>query len=176
MSEWKSILGGLAPTIATVMGGPAAGTAVGFITKKLLGKDGGSKEDLEKFILGASPEDLAKIKSAEHEFKLKLKELEISESELVVKDRDSARALASSKGIEPHVWLSGIFIIGFFALLWVLFSGTIELNQSLRDPVLILVGVVGTNVTLIMKFWFGGSPNDTQHIENMYRAYPGDKK
>ena len=53
MKDWKKVLGGIAPTIATALGGPLAGTATKFLASSLLGKDEASESELEAAIIGA---------------------------------------------------------------------------------------------------------------------------
>jgi hypothetical protein len=56
MSNWKQTLMAVAPTLATALGGPLAGAAVGVIGKALLGDD--FDGDIESAVSGATPEQL----------------------------------------------------------------------------------------------------------------------
>ena len=65
--DWGGVLGAIAPTIATALGGPLAGAAVGILSKALLGRDDGTEEELAPLVASASPDILLKIKEAEKE-------------------------------------------------------------------------------------------------------------
>ena len=56
MADWKSIVGTVAPAIATALGGPLAGLGVSAIGKALGLGDGASKEDVAQAVLKATPE------------------------------------------------------------------------------------------------------------------------
>jgi len=173
MKDWKAIIRGLAPSLATALGGPLAGIATKAISDGLLGKGDASDEEIYKSLM--SPEGLAKLKDIENAFELKMKELDVDLERIAVDNTKNARQLAKDTSITPQVILSGVFISGFFLLLWMLLASSMELDDSMKMLVSGLIGVVGTNVTLIMKFWFGGSPNDHKHMENMYNSIPGER-
>lgn len=75
--NWKGIVKGVAPTIATVLGGPLAGMGVKAISEAILGKPDGTETDIALALQGATPEMLVKIKDAEHTFKEKMRKLDI---------------------------------------------------------------------------------------------------
>jgi len=154
--KWQDIVKTVAPTIGVALGGPMGGAATKFLTDKLLGNSGGDAQDVESFIMGASPKDLAALKKLDHEFKLEMKALSIDVFELEAKDRDSARGLFKVN-IWPQIVLSAIFITGYFAILYMLFSGGVAISESMRDVVNILLGVLTAAVPQILSFWFGSS-------------------
>ena len=77
MKNLKSILGVLAPTLGTALGGPLGGMAARALSEALLGKPDGSIDDLEEVIGLASPDQLANIKKIEADFKVQLKALDV---------------------------------------------------------------------------------------------------
>ena len=154
--NWKKIVGNLAPTIATALGGPLAGTATKFIASELLGNGNAKKRDIEAFISNATPDQLAKLRQIDNDFAIKMAELDVNVFELEVKDRDSARGLAK-QNMWPQIILSTLFIIGYFLVVGVLFSGVVVINDSIRDMSNILLGVLTANIPTIMAFWFGSS-------------------
>ena len=173
MSNWKSIVKAVAPTLATALGGPLAGMATKAISQSILGKDNATDSDLATAFL--DPENLVKLKSVEKDFEIRMKELEVDISALEVKDRNSARDLAKQMGIEPQVVLSSIFIGGFFVVLWVLFSGSVVLTDSMEKLAYLLLGVLSSGVTMVLKFWFGGSPHDSANMQNIYNSIPREQ-
>lgn len=154
--SWKKIVGNLAPTIATALGGPLAGTATKFIASELLGNESATEKDVEAFISNANPDQLAKLRQIDNDFSIKMAELDIDVFELEVKDRDSARSLAKVNML-PQIVLSALFILGYFAIVGILFSGAVIIDESIRDMSNILLGVLTANIPSIMSFWFGSS-------------------
>ena len=155
--DWKGLLGGIAPTIATAIGGPFAGTAVKFLAGELLGDENATEEELALAIQGATPEQLAQIKKVDYDFKTKMRELGIREKELAYQDTASAREMATKTTLVPQIVLSALFIGGYFILVFILFSGQITIDDSIRDMSNILIGVLTGSFPSIMQFWFGSS-------------------
>lgn len=154
--KWREIVGGLAPTIATALGGPLAGTATKFLASKLLGKEEATNAELEMALTNATPEQLAKLKEIDNAFKLEMERIDVDVFALEVEDKKSARELAKDNMI-PQITLSIIFIGGYFGLVYMLFSGQIKIDDSIRDMANILLGVLTVNIPNIMQFWFGSS-------------------
>ena len=85
------ILGGIAPTIATALGGPLAGVATKALADKLLDRPDATEAEVEAAILGASPQDLLKLKEAEADLERHLIDAGIEIEQIAANDRDSAR-------------------------------------------------------------------------------------
>lgn len=155
MSDWKSVLKSLAPTIAAGLGGPLAGAAVTAISKAVLGKDGGSDDELANAIVGASPETLAAIKTAEFEFKARMAQLNVNVFELEVQDRGGARELFRVNHW-PQIVLSGLIVTGFFAALFFVLSGWAQMSGT-DQAAWLMLGALGTAFTQVLNFWFGST-------------------
>lgn len=154
--SWKNIVGNLAPTIATALGGPLAGTATKFIASKLLGDENATDKDIENFISNATPEQLANLRKIDNDFALEMARLDVDVFALEIKDKDSARDLAKVNML-PQIVLSALFILGYFGIVGVLFSGAVVIDETIRDMSNILLGVLTANIPAIMSFWFGSS-------------------
>jgi len=154
--DWKDVIKNIAPVIATGFGGPIAGTATKFLAERFLGDPDATEAELSKAILGATPEQLAQLKIIDNDFAVKMAELKIDVYALEVKDRDSARGLAKVN-MRPQIILSMIFIGGYFALVFMLFSGEVKITEDIRDMSNILLGVLTASIPAIMQFWFGSS-------------------
>ena len=74
MSGLADILKSVAPMIATALGGPLAGAAVGFIASKL----GVDPSVVEQTVAGMTPADLVKMKQIDLDFQVEMKRLGIS--------------------------------------------------------------------------------------------------
>ena len=170
MKDWKKVVGSIAPTIATALGGPLAGVATKFLADTVLGKDA-TEDELGEYIIGATPEQLASIKKADQDFKAKMRELDIDVERLAVDDRKSARELFKTN-IWPQIVLSIVFVVGYFSLVGMLFSGVLELHDSMKDVANVLLGGITIGVPLILRFWFGGSLHDNEHMDRIYNSTP----
>jgi hypothetical protein len=156
LQPWKRLVGSIAPTIATAMGGPLAGTAVKFLAGELLGDEDATHGAIQSAIIGSSPENLAKIKEIDAKFKIEMERIGVDVYELEIEDRKDARALAKVS-MGPQIALSVLFIGGYFFILYLLFSGSVKVGSDLKDISNILLGVMTANIPSIMAFWFGSS-------------------
>lgn len=176
MADWKSILGQIAPTFATAIGGPAAGIAVNFFAKQLLGSEPESTEEglkaIEAAVLGASPEQLANIKQIEANFKIEMKRLEINVYELDVENQKSARESGDRVLHIPQAVLTLITVTGFFALMMFMLGGEFEVDEVTDRFLYMMVGSLLTYVSMIFRYWFGGSQTDERNLEKIYNSVP----
>ena len=164
--SWKKTLGALAPTLATALGGPLAGTATKFIAGKLLGDENADEEAIESFIASANPEQLSELKKIDNDFKLEMKRLDIDLATLAVDNTKSAREMAKVNML-PQIMLSVLFVVGYFAIMLMMFTNYINPSESMKDPLLVLLGVMTREMPTIMQFWFGssfGSKKKTEHL------------
>jgi len=162
----KGMLGALAPTIGTALGGPMGGVAMKFLADKFTGGDTGSVED---FLLSADPATLGQLKLAEIEFQKTMRELDIDLEQIHAADRDSARGLAKTKGFWPQVVISAVYSIGYFAVVFAFLGGSLTVSPEYEVMLGGLLGVLSTAQVQIMNFWFGsssGSKEKTQVMAN----------
>ncbi len=158
------VLGTLAPTVATALGGPFAGMAVRKLAEKL-GFDPSNTDDttIGDFILhNQDPQTFAEIKKAELEFERDLKELDIAREELdVQRDRIAAedRASARQRQAETGDWtpaaLAGVIVIGFFIAMIALFRLAIPSENA--NVLYVLIGGLAALMTQVGNFYFGSS-------------------
>lgn len=159
----------IAPTVASAMGGPLAGMAVEFVTKKL-GIEGGTVESITQTLEEGklTAEQIMQLKQAEVELKAKEKELGVKFAELTVKDRADARAMQiSTRSLIPGL-LAMVVTSGFFGILWMLMSG--EAVKS--DALMLMLGSLGTAWTSIIAFFFGSSVSSQGKDEMIYKSTP----
>lgn len=173
MKDWKAVVKTVSPLLGSALGGPLGGAAAKLISEGLLAKSDATDTEIATALL--DPDNLVRLKSIEKDFEVRMKELDVDVKKLSVEDRKSARDLAKVVGIEPHVVLSFVFICGFFAVLWLLFVSGVSLDPGIEKLALVLVGSLGANVTSVVKFWFGGSPNDQRNADNMYNSIPREQ-
>ena len=165
--DWKDIVKNIAPIIGGTIGGPFGAAGMKFLAGKLLGDESASEQDLADAVMGASPEQLMLIKKADQEFKVKMRELGFKEEELHIRDRDSARNLAATQGMTPHIILSAIYTIGYLAVLGLFLTGEVIIAASIKSEFNMVLGVLTAAQIQIMNFWFGSSSGSKQKTEQM---------
>ena len=155
LKAFGPLLGQVAPTLATALGGPMAGLAVKTLSNVLLGHEEGSDEDISKALGSATPEQLSDIKKIDADFKVRMKELDIDLEKISAGDRDSARKMQmETKDWVPKV-LAVAITIGFFGILvWMLVYG---MPPSGTEALLMMLGALGTAWTGVVNFYYGSS-------------------
>ena len=155
LKAFGPLLGQVAPTLATALGGPMAGLAVKTLSNVLLGHEEGTDEDLSKALGSATPEQLSDIKKIDADFKVRMKELDIDLEKISAGDRDSARKMQmETKDWVPKV-LAIAITIGFFGILvWMLVYG---MPPSGTEALLMMLGALGTAWTGVVNFYYGSS-------------------
>lgn len=163
----KKLLGGLAPTIGTALGGPMGGVAMKFLADKFTGGDTGSVED---FLLSANPDTLKELKLAEIDFAREMRELDVDLERLNVQDRGSARELGIKRGIWPQVLISVVYSVGYFIVIYAFMMGYIQVKPEHEVMFGSLIGVLSAAQIQIMNFWFGSSSGSKQKTDHMAEA------
>ena len=159
--DWKQTLATVAPALATALGGPLAGVAVGMATKAL-GLPEATETALQNAVMGGGPEMLLKLKEADQNFTLDMERIHAG-------DRVSARDMAKTN-MFPQIVLSTVFIGGYFgamfALHGVLFESS-EINPQVIALFGALIGVFTRELSGIMQFWFGSSSGSKEKSKQM---------
>jgi hypothetical protein len=155
LDAFGPLLGQVAPTIATALGGPLAGVAVKALSGVLLGHENGSEDEVKAAMASASPDQLAALKKIDADFKVSMKELDIDLERISAGDRDSARKMQTeTKDWTPKV-LAFAITFGFFgALVWLLVMG---IPQTGTEVILMMLGSLSTSWTGVVQFYYGSS-------------------
>jgi len=155
LDTFGPLLGQVAPTIATALGGPLAGVAVKALSAVLLGHENGSEDDVKAAMASASPDQLAALKKIDADFKVSMKELDIDLERIAAGDRDSARKMQTeTKDWVPKL-LAIVITLGFFGILvWMLVQG---MPQTGTEALLMMLGALGTAWTGVVNFYYGSS-------------------
>jgi len=154
----------LAPVAASMLGGPLAGLAVDAIGSALGLKDVTKEKITEVLQSGTmTAEQIAALKTAEVNLKIKLKELDIKAEEIAAADRDSARKMQ----IQNRSWIPAVLTVltvgGFFWLLIGSATGDFTLQGS--DIMMLLLGVLARETAGVYAYWFGSSSGSAQKTE-----------
>ncbi|MBI5749596.1 MAG: hypothetical protein HZA00_10775 [Nitrospinae bacterium] len=170
-TDWKSIVGSVAPTIATALGGPLAGMAVSAVSKAVLGNPDATEVEVKEAISKSSdPEVLLKLKQAEQEFAAKMKELDINLERIASEDRASARQREMAVRDKTPTVLAYAYTIGYFAILGVIMKWGVPDNA--REMINILIGILSAAEVGIITYYFGssaGSAKKSAAMEEMLR-------
>jgi len=155
LSKIGGLLGQIAPTIATAIGGPVAGMAVKALAGALGLSQDSSTDDVQTALMNATPEQLAAIKKVDADFKVQMKELDIDLERIAAGDRDSARNMQ----MQTNDWIPRAMAImvtfGFFGILtWLLTKGVPPTGS---ETLIYMLGALGTAWTGIVQFYFGSS-------------------
>ncbi len=167
--DWKSVVGTIAPTIATALGGPLAGAGVAALSNVLLGKKDGTEKEISLAIQGASPEILAQIKKADQDFAIRMKELDIDIEKLVYDDRKSAREReATVKDSTPRN-LAYIIVSAFVLILAAVIFGKAQVDSVLAGT---LIGYASAKCEQVLAYYFGSSKGSNEKTKLLAKAEP----
>lgn len=174
--DWKSLVRTIAPTLGTALGGPLGGMATSAIANAILPPDTpAEKHDvmLQAALVGATPDMLLKIKQADQDFAAKMKELDIDLEKLTQEDRANARAREISVKDRTPALLAWLSILGFFGILVLLMVTSIK--AEVKDPLMIMLGVLGAIVTSVYAYYFGSSSGSAAKNETIQGMLGKDK-
>lgn len=151
---FKKVVGSVAPLIGTAIGGPFGGLATSLLQDAF-----GTNDDaaIQQQLASGNPDALLKLKAAEQAFETKMKELDISEQDLYLKDVQSARNLAKETSIWPQLTLTFLAIGAFAAVLYVLVLKSQIIPPENKDLVIFLVGQLSTFTGMGFSFFLGSS-------------------
>ena len=147
----KNIIGAVAPTIGTALGGPMGSMAANMVADAL-GCEPTPKK-IEAAVQAATPEQLAELKKIDKDFEVRMKELDVDLYALETADIQDARGKFSKD------WTSrimGIAVVGGF--MGYIFLVTIQPPEQNSEALINLVlGYLGGLASAIISFYFGAS-------------------
>ena len=152
---WQDTLKQLAPTVASAFLGPLGGIAVSAVGS-LLGVSDATQDKIADAITTGkmTPEQIGKLKELELQYKNDEAERGFKYAELEFKDTSSARDMQ----IQTKSWvpaaLAMLVTSGFFGILIFLVSNS---QYKPTEPLLVMLGSLGTAWTMIIGFYFGSS-------------------
>jgi len=147
----KNLVGAVAPTLGTALGGPLGGAAASAIAG-VLGCDN-DPQSLQKALAKATPEQLSEIKKAELDFEARMKELDVDLYALQTADTADARKHFAKD------WTARFLAIA----LCLLFAGYIVLvtilppDQNSDAIINLILGSITGSFSTVIAFYFGSS-------------------
>lgn len=170
MADLSSLLAKAAPWLAAAAAGPAglAGMAIK-TAAEALGAKSEAAQDVTDALLGAKPEQIAALRQAEMDFKLRMQELgfkrEVDLEALTTNDRADARKMqTSTQSIIPA--LLTCFVVGAFTTTLVLLL-KYDVPATNRDIVVYMIGQLSGGFTSALAFWLGTTRDSSRKTEAM---------
>jgi Fe2+ transport system protein B len=147
----KNLVGAIAPTLGSAMGGPLGGMAMGKIAE-VLGVSNDQKS-IQQALQNATPEQMLELKKAEQEFDVQMKELEVDVFKLETEDKQHARSMFSKDWTARIIGLCTI--AGFLGYIFLV---TLQPPEQNSEALINLVlGYLGGLASAIISFYFGAS-------------------
>ena len=158
MSDWKSIVGKIAPVLGTALGGPLGGLAGTALSAALGLGDKASDDD----VLAAlqSPDNLLKLKQAEYDFKAKLAEIGMQEEDVAMQDRKSAREKEAATKDKTPMILAYSITLGFFGVL--VYMMKLDIPVTSKTELDMILGSLGTAWISVVSYYFGSTHSSSQ--------------
>jgi hypothetical protein len=170
LKTFGPLIGSVAPTIATALGGPVAGMAVKAISGALFGHDSATEEEIQTALTNPTADQLSALKKIDSDFKVQMKSLDIDLERIAAGDRASARDMQKeTKDWIPRA-LAVTVTIGFFGIL--LYMLVYGLPTTGNEALLLLLGALQTAWMGIIAFYFGASSSDTAKDKMIYNSVP----
>lgn len=161
------IVGAVAPTIATAIGGPLGGMAMKVVAEVLGLPADSSEKDVSRAMAAATPEQLLALKQADQDFAVRMRELDIDLEKIAASDRDSARRReAQVRDWMPRV-LAFVIVAGFMGTVFMVLLGYVE---GMKDPLMAttvgtLIGFVSAKAEQVVAYYFGSSSSSQQKTQ-----------
>lgn len=166
--DWRSLVRVAAPTLGTALGGPFGGMATTAIANAILGPDHNPatrEADLQTALATATPETFLKLKQAEDDFAVQMKQLDVDVFKIDADDRASARHREETIRDKTPAYLAWMTVIGFFAILLALLY--IDLKPGIHDVVLLMIGRLSGDVGTIYNYYYGSSSGSSDKNETI---------
>lgn len=165
MSGWLETLAGLAPTIATALGGPFAGLAVKTAERALgVGQGDGSDGAIKAAVATGDPTIYAQMQQAEIEFRQHLEDLGIERERLAYADTASARKMQTQTKSRLVPLLAILAVIGSMGFAGAVLMGYARVDGALAGT---LVGWVMNDAKQVFAFYFGSSAGSKSKDETV---------
>ena len=170
LKTFGPLIGSVAPTIATALGGPVAGMAVKAISGALFGHDSATEDEIRTVLANPTGDQLAALKKIDADFKVQMKSLDIDLERIAAGDRASARDMQKeTKDWIPRA-LAVSVTVGFFAIL--LYMLVYGLPTTGNEALLLLLGALQTAWGGIIAFYFGSSSGSQKKDQMIYNSKP----
>lgn len=168
--NWKNIIGVIAPTVATALGGPFAGLAVESLGAAF-GMGGATEQEIKSKVESGrlSGDQIVQIRMAEEALKTRMKELDIQEQQLYAGDRDSARRREEVVQDKTNRNLGYLVVGAFITLVCVTLLGYAKVESVLAGT---LVGYLSAKCEQVLAYYFGSTKSGERKTELLAHSVP----
>jgi hypothetical protein len=149
----KQILRTVAPLLGTAIGGPF-GALAGSALSAVLGTPEGDDKAAENALLTASPDALVKLKQAEMDFQVQMKQLGITEEKLTYDDIANARAREIAVKDSTPRNLAYLIVCFTGACIAATLAGWTKVDSALAGT---LIGYLVAECRSTLTYYFGSS-------------------
>lgn len=185
--DWKKVIGAVAPTIGTMLGGPLAGTAVAALSNIFLGKPNGTEDEVSQAVLtGMTPDKIVELKkiNLEHEEKmaeigLDLAKLNQSTEIAYITDTQDAR---KHKDVGTF-WLGIVILVVFAVTMGMSLYGSYQILKggiTIVDVSAVaavsgfigsIIGYVAASAQQVVSYFYGSSAGSKQKTDAMSESF-----
>lgn len=152
--DWKAIVGTVAPTIATALGGPLAGVAVKAIASGL-GKPDAKENEIADLVASGDPQTLVRLREIDKQFEKDMAALDVDFERIAALDRANARERETTLGGDWTVRILAYTIVGSFcALVFSVLFGQITAESTIAGAV---IGYLSAKAEQVVSYYFGSS-------------------
>ncbi len=168
--NWKNIIGVIAPTVATALGGPFAGLAVEALGAAF-GMGGATEQEIKSKVESGrlSGDQIVQIRMAEEALKTRMKELDIQEQQLYAGDRDSARRREEVVQDKTNRNLGYLVVGAFITLVCATLLGYAKVESVLAGT---LVGYLSAKCEQVLAYYFGSTKSGERKTELLANSVP----
>lgn len=153
------LIGSVAPTIATALGGPVAGLAVKTLSNALFGHPDANDDEIKLALSNPTAEQLAALKKVDSDFKVQMKSLDIDLERIAASDRDSARNYAiMTHDLTPRI-LAVIVVVAWGCVQWFMLHNIIP--TEMRELIARVLGTLDGALMLVLSYYFGSAHRHT---------------
>lgn len=173
--NWKSLVGTVAPALATAFGTPAAGAAVAILSNAIFGRDDASEGDIATAIAGGhlTAEQVAAIRKADNDFKVQMAQIAADSEKAYIADTDGARkqTVALAQTGSAIAWapvvISALITVGFFACIVLLFVYERDWTERQAALLNMLFGALVIAFGQVCNYWLGSSAGSKQSADSI---------
>lgn len=149
-----SFVGKVAPLLGTALGSPIGGIALSLIANAFGVKNSDAGEILNA--LQSAPDAAMRLKQLEMDHQEALLKISSQDFQTEVADKQDARKYAEN--YKGFLMLMAIMVTsGFFLCLFLIFSEGININDSEKQLLTLLIGMLASKWQTIIDFFYGAS-------------------
>lgn len=169
LKTFGPLIGSVAPTIATALGGPVAGMAVKALSGALFGHNDATEDDIKTALANPTADQLSALKKIDADFAVQMKSLDIDLERIAAGDRKSAREMQMALKSNLVPTLAVMVISSFIAVTIGTLMGYAKIESAMAGT---LVGYISAKAELVLSFYFGSSADSQQKDTMIYNSKP----